>query len=201
MHPSAPRKPLAVTLVAIASILGVSTAFVPTASAECTGSDCEETNEETGGADSREGDERLERARKLRDRGIERMDENKEEALELLERSLQLNPDDGLTWANHGTVLLNLGRHEEALESYERSLEKRPDHAYTHCSVASVYNETDRHEKAIEAANRAIQVDPEFAPAYLNKARALEAMGEQERAAKLRERAVELDPSLEDRTD
>lgn len=181
--------------------VGVPPVVGSTAVAECTGEECRSSGEspEAGQREDRTG--KLEKAKELRDRGIEVMDEQKKRALELFERSLELNPDDGLTWANHGTVLLNLGSHDEALESYRRSLEVRPDHAYTHCSIASVYNAEDRPEEAIEAAERALEVDSEFAPAYLNKARALEELGQRKRAETLRQRALEIDPSLEEHVD
>jgi len=50
-----------------------------------------------------------------------------EEAIEIYDRVLSMNPESAHAWNNRGVALFKAGRTEEALESYDRSLKIDPD--------------------------------------------------------------------------
>ena len=50
-----------------------------------------------------------------------------DEALEQIDRALDINPSNGSWWSSKGFLLDHLERYEEAIEAYESALEHDPE--------------------------------------------------------------------------
>ena len=50
-----------------------------------------------------------------------------EEALQAIDKALELNPDYSDAWYNKGVALRKLGRYEEALQAIDKALKLKPD--------------------------------------------------------------------------
>ena len=116
----------------------------------------------------------------------------RQQAADAFDRSVALDPERALVWANRGTNLLNMGRYEAALESYERALALDPSDPYIHCSRATVYNRTAQPDRALESSQEAIAADPGHIGALFNMATALRKLGRDDEADSVLERAYEM---------
>lgn len=87
--------------------------------------------------------------------------ENKyEEALEAIDKSLELNPDDNIALTNKGVALVNLGKHEEALEVFNKILETNPDNDFALTSKGYALVNLGKYEEALEVFNKILEIDP-----------------------------------------
>jgi tetratricopeptide (TPR) repeat protein len=120
----------------------------------------------------------------------------RQQAADAFDRSVALDPDRAVVWANRGTNLLNMGRYEAALESYESALALDPGDPYIHCSRATVYNRTAQPDRALASSREAIAADPDHVGALFNMATALRKLGRDDEADSVLERAYEARPEL-----
>ena len=74
-----------------------------------------------------------------------------EEALDALERAIQLRPDFPEAHYNRGMALKQLGRYQEALEALERAIQLRPDFSEAHYYRGAALGRLGRHQEALEA--------------------------------------------------
>jgi predicted O-linked N-acetylglucosamine transferase (SPINDLY family) len=91
------------------------------------------------------------------------------EALENLERAVQIEPDFAAAWGNRGLALKDLARPEEALASFDRVVSLEPKNAVAWNSRGSVLRDLKRHDEAIESYSRAIAIRPNYAEALNNR--------------------------------
>jgi protein O-GlcNAc transferase len=115
-------------------------------------------------------------------------------SLELVGRSLQLNPNDALAQFHMGEAQRNLKRHGEAVESYRRCVALKPDFAEAHGALAGVLVALKRWREALEAGERALALKPDFFEAGLHRARALEELQRLDEALAACDRTVMLQP-------
>ena len=57
-----------------------------------------------------------------------------DEALQAIDKALELNPDVSNAWYNRGIIFDNLGRYEEALQAYDKDLELN-EKEYDDCHI------------------------------------------------------------------
>jgi tetratricopeptide (TPR) repeat protein len=93
---------------------------------------------------------------------------NHERGLDLLRRSVALNPDSG--WLNNlGTALADQGQLAEAIESFERSLAIAPI-AQCHFNLGRALGDIGRRDEALAQFRSAISMRPDYAEAYFAEA-------------------------------
>ena len=112
----------------------------------------------------------------------------------MLERAVQLMPDDHEAHNNLGNAYLEAGRFEDAAASYRRALALKPDYAHAHGNLGNALRELGRWPEAVSAYRRALETEPGFAEAHSNLGGALLDLGEFEQAIVSLRRALELDP-------
>ena len=117
-----------------------------------------------------------------------------EEALTLIQRSLDLYPENPDAIENMGTALNGLGRPEEAIAAYRRALKLRPGNPGALANMANALVSLGRHPEAIECLQQALRLDPRNARLYGNFGAALEAAGRPADAVAAYRRALEIDP-------
>lgn len=100
--------------------------------------------------------------------GLERPDE----ARELLERAVRLQPGSGLAHLNLALVLESLGQEVEASYHYLAALEAGQDNPISYFRLAILYAKQSKVEEALDHLSLAFEKDPErFVPLVLNELR------------------------------
>lgn len=90
-----------------------------------------------------------------------------EQALSQIERTIELNPNDGRAHMSKGWDLMQLGRLGEAVKAYERGFRLNPLPGFTEFYFASyAYKGIGRHEEAIELLTRGLTEFPERGRLY-----------------------------------
>ncbi|HEY7603574.1 MAG TPA: tetratricopeptide repeat protein [Gaiellaceae bacterium] len=91
-----------------------------------------------------------------------------EQAVGLIERSLELEPDQADWYSNLGIVHQDRLELDEAIEAYERAIELDPGHANAHNNLGVVLRAKGKVAEAEAAYRAAIRIDPEHSDAYNN---------------------------------
>lgn len=89
-----------------------------------------------------------------------------DQAVALLERSLEINPSHSDLWSAMGLVHLSAGRTDEALTAVLKAAEIEPSHAVKFMTLASVYWGRGQQQESEAASRKAIELDPGYAEAY-----------------------------------
>ena len=106
--------------------------------------------------------------------GSEFMNEGKyEEALEALDKALEVNPEYVEVLSAKGGLLMELGRYEEAVSVYDKATQVEPENAMLWNKKGKVLIELERYEEAVTAFDKALEIYPEFKLALDNKEEAL----------------------------
>jgi len=80
-----------------------------------------------------------------------------EEAAEIFDRVIALNPDIAEAWNNRGVALFQLGRIGEAVESYNRSLALDPNNLDALRNMGVLFLSIGRHEAALECYDHVLR--------------------------------------------
>jgi len=96
-----------------------------------------------------------------------------EDALEALEKALEINPEDEFALSMKVFALVSLGRYEDALEALEKALEINPEAAPALSQKGLALAYLGRHEDALEALNKALEINPKDENTLQNKGIAL----------------------------
>jgi tetratricopeptide (TPR) repeat protein len=90
--------------------------------------------------------------------------ENLEEAIQLITKALDLEPENGYFIDSLGWAYYQQGRYPEALRELERAVQKakEPD-AVIFDHLGDAYVKTGRHEEALAAWEQSLQLDPNAA--------------------------------------
>jgi|GEM_PF-2088966 len=113
-----------------------------------------------------------------------------EEAIESLDRALEINPRNEVTWNNKGNALSRLGRHEEAIDCYERALKINPHYEVAWNNKGNAYARIGRLEDALRCYDRAIAINENYREAWINKGYVLVKLGMYEEAVKCANRII-----------
>jgi predicted TPR repeat methyltransferase len=117
-----------------------------------------------------------------------------EAALDLLRRSLAVNPRAASAHLNIGSALRDLKRPHDALQSYERALAIRPDYPQAHNNRGVALRELGRLREAVDSYSKAIAGNPRYVEAMGNCATALLELQRHDEALALAERALAVRP-------
>lgn len=91
--------------------------------------------------------------------------QRREEALEMFNQAIALNPDYASAWSNFGWALSELNRHQESLEAYDRALELDPNSANTWYNRGVTLYQLQLDAEAIASFQRALTINPNYQPA------------------------------------
>ena len=91
-----------------------------------------------------------------------------EEAVTLIRRSLELEPERADWHSNLGIVLQDRLELDDAVVAYERAIALEPEHANAHNNLGVVLRAKGKAEEAEEQYRVAIRIDPEHSDAYNN---------------------------------
>ena len=94
-------------------------------------------------------------------------------ARQLLERAVQLKPDDLNAWNSLGRALLALGELDKAQAAYEQQIAVNPRDQHAYNNLGLLFEREGRWERAVESFRKQIEVHPGDASAIGNLPRAL----------------------------
>nr|XP_039274186.1 lysine-specific demethylase 6A-like [Styela clava] len=82
-----------------------------------------------------------------------------QKALELLQRSIEIDSNNGQTWYLLGRYHSSMGKVHDAFVSYRQSIDKSEANADTWCSIGVLYQEQNQPMDALQAYICAVQLD------------------------------------------
>lgn len=115
-------------------------------------------------------------------------------ALDLISRSLAINPDFAVAHSNLGNVLKGLGRLDEALAGYDRAIALSPDYPGSHNNRGVVLTDMKRFDEALASFATALALFPDYAEAHSNRGVVLYDTRRFDEALASYDRAVALNP-------
>jgi len=118
------------------------------------------------------------------------------DALQALEKTASLLPDDPEAHFNLGNALRVAGRLDDAAGSYGRALKIRPDFAIAHLALGDVLRARGQLEAAAASYRRALEIEPDKAEAHSDLGVVLLGLGQLPEAVTRLRRALEIKPDF-----
>jgi len=114
--------------------------------------------------------------------------------IELIERSLAINPDQALAYSNIGNALLSAGQAERALGNFDQALRLQADLVIAHYNRGTALKALGRFEAALSSYGTVLALDSVHVKALNNRGLVLLELGRVTAAVSDFERASGLDP-------
>lgn len=118
----------------------------------------------------------------------------RDEAVQLIKRSLSLSPRNPDAWNNLGNVLLAANDARGAELAYTNATNQRPEYAEAWYNLANLLRQARRRDEAARAYQRVLALNPRFAGAYENIALLFMKIGRPDLAAETYQRWVKAEP-------
>jgi tetratricopeptide (TPR) repeat protein len=119
-------------------------------------------------------------------------------ALELVDESIELAPSNGVAHSNRGNILKELFRYEEAINALDKAISLLPDYAEAYNNKGNALQELHRYDEAIVWFDKAIQLQPNYAEAYSNKGNALSLLQRHPEAIECYDKSTAISPQYID---
>lgn len=116
-------------------------------------------------------------------------------ALDDLDATAALNPDEDLVSEGRALVLYYLDRYDEALENAEKAMERLPDRWLSYNVAGLIYRAKGQKEKAVETLTKGIAMAPNEPTLYINRALAYEDLSRYEEAREDLKSATKWNPT------
>ncbi|HIS35718.1 TPA: tetratricopeptide repeat protein [Candidatus Scatousia excrementigallinarum] len=132
--------------------------------------------------------------------GIEQTNLQKfDEALEALDKAIELNPNSPLAYFSKAIVFHNLNQLQAAYENYSKAIELNPgmiDAYYNRAQAILAYDDPNEDElrEALADLKKATELDKKFVDAYYYMAVVLKKLGCYKEAVKSLDKVLELEP-------
>ncbi|WP_151898920.1 tetratricopeptide repeat protein [Nitrosospira lacus] len=97
--------------------------------------------------------------------------------IELIRKSIALNPFEPNYYNNFGNVLVEMERLAEATDAYKKVIALAPDHANAHNNLGALSKAFGRFDEAATAYQKAIELNPDHVDAHNNMGKLLSAQG------------------------
>ena len=120
-----------------------------------------------------------------------------DEALECLDKAIEIDSNYKNVWHLRGDVLKSLERYDEALESYDRAIELDPNYQSAWAKRGDVLRNLKRYDEALESYDRALELDANLQLAWTLRGHVLRNLERYDEALASFDRALELDANLQ----
>ncbi|MDZ7950200.1 tetratricopeptide repeat protein [Nostoc sp. DedQUE09] len=117
------------------------------------------------------------------------------EALQDLDRTIELDPNDQWALAHRGNIYRYIKRYPEGLQDLDRAIELDPNDHWALAVRGDIYCLIKRYAKALENLDRAIELDPNYQWALAHRGNVYRLIKRYAEALKDLDRAIELDPN------
>jgi tetratricopeptide (TPR) repeat protein len=118
------------------------------------------------------------------------------DALEKLDRAIQLDGANAEQYKLRGDALVGSGRYPEAIESYQQAVSHDAGYFDAYSSMAQSYEQTGQDDQAITAYSSALNIKPNESGLRFKFARVLQRRGRLDEARKNYEQVASSDPQL-----
>jgi tetratricopeptide (TPR) repeat protein len=122
----------------------------------------------------------------------------KEEAIQYINKAVEINPDYYDAVNNRGNILSNMGRIQEALPDYLKCTKMQPDNVNGLCNLGITYAILKKTDEAIQAFNRVLTLSPQNSQGYFNRGLLYYNTGKLYEAEKDFEETLKLNPGNEE---
>jgi len=116
------------------------------------------------------------------------------QAVDLISKAIELNPNVAIAHSNFGNALKELKRPAEALASYDKAIAIKSDFAEAYNNRGSALLDLKRPEEALASYDHTIALKPYDAIAYSNRGNALLDLGRPDEALASYDKAIALKP-------
>jgi tetratricopeptide (TPR) repeat protein len=120
--------------------------------------------------------------------------DNYEEAIEALDKALEIKPDDAAALYSKGAALLNLNWYDEALKAFDKAINIRPGDANSWRGKGAALLNLDRYDEALKVFDKAIDIKPDVASSWRGKGAALLGLDRYDEALKAFDKAIDIKP-------
>lgn len=117
-----------------------------------------------------------------------------QEAIDVLQTSLQLKPDSADAWNQLGLAYMQAGQSRNAMMAYEKALQLRQNFAAAHNNLGVTLAREGLLEQAEKHYRQAIMLEPDMAQAHNNLGTTLARQGDLHEAVECFETAIKLNP-------
>jgi len=121
-----------------------------------------------------------------------------EDAIDLIEHSIQLNSRNAAAYTNRGNVLKDVNRLTEAADSYKKALSINPNSSEAFANLGIIFKEMNQIEMALSSYEMALDINPNYSQAYFNKGNALKEIKLIDEALLFYEKAITLNPNYQE---
>ena len=130
------------------------------------------------------------RAYVLRAKGLD------DRALDDLNKSISLKPDEADAYNNRGMIYQSKGENEKALRDFTRSIERDSSYVVAYINRAVLAMNMGRRQAALSDLNKGVALDPNQVLGYLNRGLLYLQMGKPGRALEDISRVIAIDPGM-----
>jgi len=123
--------------------------------------------------------------------------ERYDEALECLDKAIELDSNYAIAWRIRGDVLDDLKRYDEAVESLDKAIKIDPNNASSWRIRGYVLRNLKRYDEALASFDRAIELDANYQWAWRNRGGVLSNLKRYDEALASFDRAIELDANYQ----
>jgi len=124
--------------------------------------------------------------------------ESYDEAMILIDKSLQIKPDLYLAQITKAGLLSHNGKYNEAENLLDQAESTHPDNVYVLAAKSSLFLQTGRYEESLIAADDALKNDPTLVEAWVNKGTAHGELAQYEEELNASLEALTYDPENTD---
>jgi len=124
--------------------------------------------------------------------------QNFRQSVELINRAIEILPNNAAFYSNRGNALQELNQLDDAVESYDCAILLNPDYAEAYSNRGNVLQKLKRLEDAVESHDRALALNPYFADAYFNRGNVFQELNQFDYAIKSYNQAIVLNPEFID---
>jgi tetratricopeptide (TPR) repeat protein len=122
-------------------------------------------------------------------------EKNFKKAIDLINKSINLNKNNYSAFNNLSICHSNLGNHDESLKNYNKAIKLKPNYAEAYNNRGVVLKSLGRIDEAIKSYNKAIELKPNYVDTYYNKGVALQSIFEFKESLKNYNKAIKLKPN------
>jgi tetratricopeptide (TPR) repeat protein len=115
-----------------------------------------------------------------------------EEALQALDKALEINPKHISAWNGRGIVLLDLTRYKEALQAFDKALEIDSKYVDAWCNKGFTLQNLERNGEALQAFDKALEINNRHGVAMSGRGLALLNLQRNEEALQAFDKALEI---------
>lgn len=116
------------------------------------------------------------------------------DAIQCLDKALEIEPRSAPAWANKGACLASMGRFDEAKQCFDKALEIDPLEASAWINEGGVFTDLGQFQEAIQCYDRALEIDQKRTDVWVKKGLCFNKLRIFNEAIRCFDKALEIDP-------